>query len=73
MQRTLIIYESKYGTTEKIAKNLSLILGPANYCTPDGFRDEYKEFDFFVIGSPIYSGKFHPKITRLAEENQDWL
>lgn len=73
MQRTLLIYESKYGTTKKIAKNLSLVLGPANYCTPDEYSEVYKEFDFFIIGSPVYSGQFHPEIVEFVENNQEWL
>ena len=73
MQKTLIIYESKYGTTEKIAKYLSLVLGPAKYCTTTEFRAEFKDFDLIVIGSPIYSGKITPKISDFIEENINWL
>ena len=57
MQKTLIIYESKYGTTEKIAKYLSLVLGPAKYCKTTEFNGEYKDFNLIILGSPIYTGK----------------
>ena len=73
MQKTLIIYESKYGTTQKAAKYLSLILGPAKYCKTEEFIPAYREFDFIVVGTPIYSGDVHPKISKFIEENQDWL
>ncbi|MCE5214216.1 MAG: pyridoxamine 5'-phosphate oxidase family protein [Methanobacterium sp.] len=73
MQRTVIIYESEYGTTEKTAKYLSLILGPAIYCKTTEFKDEYKDFDFIIIGSPVYSGKFLTKITEFINENISWL
>jgi menaquinone-dependent protoporphyrinogen IX oxidase len=73
MQRTLIIYESEYGTTLNTAKYLSLILGPARYCTTTEFKDEYKDFDFIIIGSPVYNGKFLPKITEFVKENLKWL
>lgn len=73
MQRTVIIYESKYGTTEKTAKYLSLILGPATYCKTTEFKEEYKDFDFIIIGSPVYSGRFLPKITKFLNENIKWL
>ena len=69
MQKTLIIYESKYGTTEKIAKYLSLVLGPAKYCKTSEFKDEYMDFDLILIGSPIYSGKIVPKIADFIEKN----
>ncbi len=73
MQKTLIIYESKYGTTEKIVKYLSLILGPAKYCKTTEFKEEYKNFDLIILGTPIYSGLIMPKITFFIEQNIDWL
>jgi menaquinone-dependent protoporphyrinogen IX oxidase/uncharacterized protein YhbP (UPF0306 family) len=73
MQKTLIIYESKYGTTEKIAKYLSLILGPAKYCKTSEFKDEFKDFDLIILGSPIYSGKIVAKIADFIEKNLNWL
>ena len=73
MQKTLIIYESKYGTTEKIAKYLSLVLGPAKYCKTSEFKDEFKDFDLILLGSPIYSGKIVPKIIDFIEKNINWL
>ena len=73
MQKTLLIYESKYGTTEKIARYLQMVLGPAKYCRTDEFKDMYKDFDFVVIGSPVYSGKLEPKIYQFVENNLEWL
>ena len=73
MQKTLIIYESKYGTTEKIAKYLSLVLGPAKYCKTTEFNGEYKDFNLIILGSPIYTGKIVPKISDFIEKNIDWL
>jgi menaquinone-dependent protoporphyrinogen IX oxidase/uncharacterized protein YhbP (UPF0306 family) len=73
MQKTLIIYETKYGSTEKVAKYLSLVLGPAHYCKTAEFEADYKDFDFIVLGSPIYSGKILQKVSDFMEDNQDWL
>ncbi len=73
MQRTLIIYESKYGCTREVAKNLSYILGPSCYCTVDEFKDEYKNFDFFVIGTPIYFENVEQKIINFLSDNKGWL
>lgn len=73
MQRTLIIYESPYGTTKKVAEYLSRILGPSNYCRTSEFKDIYQDFDFFVIGSPVYSGKLDPKIYQFVKDNLPWL
>ncbi len=73
MQKTLLIYESKYGTTEKIARYLQMVLGPAKCCRTDEFKDFHKDFDFVIIGSPVYSGKLEPKIYQFVENNIDWL
>lgn len=69
----MIIYESNYGITEKIASYLSMILGPATYCKTSEFKDEYIDFDLFVIGFPIYSGQLVPQIYEFVEKNQKWL
>lgn len=69
----MIIYESNYGTTQKIASYLSLILGPATYCKTSEFKKEYLDFDLFVIGSPIYSGQIVPEIYDFVEKNQKLL
>lgn len=72
MQKTLIVYESKYGTTQKIAKCLSQVLGPAKYCRT-GEAGDFEEFDFIVIGTPIYSGKIDSKICEFVKNNLHWL
>lgn len=69
----MIIYESNYGVTEKIASYLSMILGPATYCKTSEFKEEYVDFDLFVIGSPVYSGQIVPQIYEFVEKNQKWL
>ena len=73
MQRTLVVYESRYGSTRIVAKTIALIMGAAVHCVVDEFKTEYKDFDFVVIGSPIYMGDVEPKIKGFIHENQDWL
>lgn len=73
MQRTIILYESRYGTTEVIAKNLSLILGPSKYCRIEDFKKSDKDFEFFVIGSPVYNEKVQLKILKFLEDNIEWI
>lgn len=70
---TNIIYESKYGSTKEIAKNLAMILGPAKYCTTEEWKEEYKNCEYIVIGSPVYSEKIHPKIYDFVYRNSYWL
>jgi flavodoxin/uncharacterized protein YhbP (UPF0306 family) len=55
MVKTLILYESRYGSTERISKDLALILGPAKICRVSEFRGDISDFEFVVICSPVYS------------------
>lgn len=71
--RTLIVYESKYGFTEKISKDLAMVLGPANICRTNEFKSVYKEFDLFVICTPIYSEKCNQHIEAFVKANVEWL
>ncbi len=73
MKKTLIVYESRYGTTEKVSKYLSLVLGPASYCKTSEFSEQFKDFDFIIIGSPIYKGEFDPGVSKFIHENLNWL
>ena len=54
MIRTLILYESKQGITEDIARKLSLILGPARYCETSQFQGNWEDYDFILICAPTY-------------------
>lgn len=55
MVKTLILYESRYGSTEIISKDLALILGPAKICRVSEFSGNISDFEFVVICSPVYS------------------
>ena len=73
MLRTLVIYSSKYGSTEDAAKIIALVTGPAVYCRVEEFKPEYMDFDFIVIGSPIYQEKLEPSINEFISNNSEWL
>jgi menaquinone-dependent protoporphyrinogen IX oxidase/uncharacterized protein YhbP (UPF0306 family) len=73
MQRTCVIYESKYGSTAEIAGAVALVLGPARTCRPEEFSGDMRSFDLFVIGTPIYNGNVAPSIRRFVETNAAWL
>ncbi len=73
MQRTCVIYESKYGSTAGIAGAIALVLGPARTCRPEEFSSDMRSFDLFVIGTPIYNGNVAPAIRRFVETNASWL
>jgi len=73
MQKTLVLFEGRYGSTEEAAKILALILGPAKTCPVDKFKDRYTGFDLFVVGTPLYSGEIAPKIAQFVQNNISWL
>lgn len=73
MVKTLIIYESRYGMTKKISEYIGIILGSANIINVKEFNEEHKKYDFFILGSPIYSESFEENIIRFVVENRDFL
>jgi flavodoxin/uncharacterized protein YhbP (UPF0306 family) len=73
MQRTLVVYASRYGTTHVIAQALSLILGPARLCTVEDFRADDQDFDLYVIGGPVYGDVLEPRIVQFIADNAGWL
>jgi menaquinone-dependent protoporphyrinogen IX oxidase/uncharacterized protein YhbP (UPF0306 family) len=73
MLKTLVIYSSKYGSTHNAAKIIALVTGPSNYCNVNEFKPEYKEFDFIVIGSPIYQEEMEPSLMEFLDKNREWL
>ncbi len=73
MLKTLVLYSSKYGTTRDAARIISLVTGPARYCSVDEFKPEYRDFDFIIIGSPLYQGKLEPKLMEFVNSNREWL
>jgi flavodoxin len=73
MKRTLVIYQSKYGSTEEIAASMARILGPSKMIRPWELGEEHRGFDNVVIGLPIYRGLPPAEISELIESNVEWL
>jgi menaquinone-dependent protoporphyrinogen IX oxidase/uncharacterized pyridoxamine 5'-phosphate oxidase family protein len=71
--KTLVLYESRYGSTWEAANIISLILGPSRRYPISQFAEACRNFDFLVIGTPIYNGKIHPKMEIFIEEEKEWL
>ncbi|MFD3157752.1 pyridoxamine 5'-phosphate oxidase family protein [Haloimpatiens sp. FM7330] len=73
MQRTLIIYENESGLTEKIVKQMLLVIGPARCCNVQEFKEDYKGYDFFVIASGVENENPDKKILDFIIKNASWL
>jgi menaquinone-dependent protoporphyrinogen IX oxidase len=73
MQKTLILYESKYSSTAEAAKIIALVMGSAKCSKIHEFQEKCKDFPFIIIGFPVYSGKLDEKVMDFVKENRDWL
>ena len=73
MNKTLIVYQSKYGSTKTIAQKLALILGPAVAITPSELNEKLKDSNNVVIGSPIYNEQILNEIREFIQSNLEWL
>lgn len=73
MVRTLVVYESKYGATALAAKNIAKFMGPSRYCRVNEFKDEYRDFDFFILCTPIYADAIDNVLMEFVKSNRDWL
>jgi menaquinone-dependent protoporphyrinogen oxidase len=69
--KTLILYATKYGSTEKIAK---LLAEKIPNCTIQNVKKDNKinwdEWDSIILGGSIYVGKMQKKITLFCQENE---
>lgn len=73
MRNTVLIYESKYGSTEETVKMMAKVLGPAKYFRVDEYQEKKPDSDLLVIGSPVYREKVDFKIYNFISENAEWL
>lgn len=72
--KTLLIYVSKHGCTEKCAQELASLLG--NETTVANLREgtpNLKEFDGIILGGPIYAGNLPQKMKKFISANGDSL
>jgi len=65
--KTLIVYDSQYGNTEKIAQSIGEAIGSqmvrVGYVSPT----ELIKFDLLIVGSPTHGGWYTPGVKGLLE------
>lgn len=73
--KTLLVYASKYGCTEKCARMLAEKLpGEVVLCNLEKDKvAELESFDNVIIGGSIYVGKVQESVTKFCAENMDLL
>jgi menaquinone-dependent protoporphyrinogen IX oxidase len=73
MKRTLVVYVTKYGLTEVIARDVARILGPARLCLVTEFGEQDPPPDFVLILTPVYGHRPDRRIIDLVEAHAAWL
>jgi len=71
--KTLILYECRYGSSWEAADIICLIMGPSRRYPVSRFGDACRDFDFIVLGAPIYNGKIHKKMELFIEKEREWV
>ena len=72
--KTLILYASKYGATEKIAQHIAKIIAGAVICDlKQKDIPELSQFDCVIIGSSIYAGAIRKESKTFVSQNVDEL
>lgn len=71
--KTLIIYASKTGTTEKCAKKLSTQLKDCTAINIYTQNEDINKYDLIIVGSPIRIGMIDKKIKNFLLKNKEYL
>ncbi len=73
--KTLIVYSSKYGTTEKCAQRIQNQLGEG--CDLVNLLDkqtpDLAAYDTIMLGSSIYAGKMRSDVVKLVSDQESVL
>lgn len=79
---TLVVYESKYGLSETIARDLGRVLGPARVCRAGGLLEPAAEeacaaamrhASFVAIVAPVYRHRPDDRVMIFAEAHREEL
>lgn len=71
--KTLIIYASKTGTTEKCAKEINAQLKDSKMVNILNQNEDINKYDLIVIGTPIRMGMIDKKIKNFLVKNMECL
>jgi len=77
MNKTLIIYHSKYGTTKKVAVSISEKLkgdsSIALFSLKENENPDIQDFDIVILGTSIYMGQASKKMRTFCKTNESAL
>ena len=65
----VIVYASKYGTTQECATKLSELMEDVNLLDVEKNKVDLSLYETVILGSSIYAGQIRPKMREFIEEN----
>ena len=71
--KTVILYESKHGTTEKCATYIKDKHNIQDIMKISEFNGKISDYERIIIGTPVYIGQINKKVKAFIELNQDIL
>lgn len=71
--KTLIVYASKTGTTEKCAGTVAQNLKDVTIINLASQNEDISKYDLIIVGTPIRMGMIHKKVKRFISKNVEVL
>jgi menaquinone-dependent protoporphyrinogen oxidase len=71
--KTLVLYASKYGMTEKLANIMVRHRTNVHLESIDEFTNSLADYDEVILGTPIYAGMINKKLKKFIEMNKNTL
>lgn len=71
MNKTLIVFATYHGTTEKIVRQMAGHIPGVEICNlAEGGTPNLDQFETVVVGGPIHAGKIHKKVKNFCLKNR---
>ena len=71
--KTLIVYATKTGITEKCAKTINKKIQDSTLVNIQKEKVDMRDYDFIIVGSPIRMGMIDKKIKAFLQKNRQYL
>lgn len=70
--KTLVVFDTKHGTTRDIAQKLAMAIGDGTetFELGSGGKPELGKFDAVVLGGPVYAGTWSRRAKGFARDNE---
>jgi len=69
--KSLVVYDSLYGNTQKIAQSIAKVISAKCLNTKEVVLSELKDINLLIIGSPTHGGQPTPKLQEFIKSIPD--